>query len=337
MVEKHPSPARRSEAPIQDHEDLDQRIVRIVSDEGDATLRTILERVRERLPVSRETVARRLARLIRFSQIVRLRHGHYAAGSSSTPPSSVLRMLNVSMTEVISPDGSARVHIEKEFIVLAGKCSQIMTQIEPAAGVRTCGAEATGPHHVRMTRYDRGGRTVVVARVVPAITAGSWTPHRFLLSLPLGPGTYVMHREPTSSVPPASPRFPRNRHGLGVLSNPEPGAIVETSKETVLNLRVYFPRGFPRGPVSARVTTIAVGRSLGASASSMVQLSRQSGGAFGLTVYDDMVSMRIKNPLIDCFYGFTWVPPKIGAFTDWIGGLLSNGRGPPVRVTPTPE
>lgn len=313
--------------PVPEHPDLDRTILRIISDEGDATFGTILSGAKNRFSVSRETVARRLVRMLRFSQIVRLRHGHYTIGSASTPPSTILRMRGVSVTEVISPDGSAQYQLEKEFLVLSGRCDHITSQFAPAASMRARGVDVAGSRRVRIATYNERGRTTMVARFIPAIPAGPWVPHRLLVSLPFGPRYYVMQRTVEDSTHPASPKFLRNRHSVGVLSNPEPGTVVETSRETTLDMRVHFPRGFPRGRIRPRVASILSGKSLDVEARALFQLSKKSRGSLGLTVDDNLVTLRVKNPLIDCFYGFTWVPPKAETYTKWVDRLFANGRG----------
>jgi hypothetical protein len=327
MVEKAASRTRLQGLSVLEHPDLDQTIVRIVSDKGDATFATILNGAKERFTVSRETVARRLARLLRFSQIVRLRHGHYAVGSLSTPPTTILRMRSVSVTEVISPDGSARYQFEKEFLVLSGRCDHITSQVEPSTRMPARGLDVKGSRRVRMTTFNDGGRTTMIARFIPAIPAGPWIPHRLLLSFACRPRFYAMQQGSESPAEPPSSRIPRNRHEIGVLSNPEPGTIVETSKETILDLRVHFPRGFPRGPIHPRVAAIPSSRALDREARSLVELSKKTRGALGLAVYDDLVTVRVKNPLIDCFYGFTWTPPKADAYAGWVHRLVAKGRG----------
>lgn len=326
MVEKTVIRALGQRLPVPQHPDLDQTILRIISDEGDATFASILSGVKGQFSISRETTARRLARMLRFSQVVRLRHGHYAVGSSSTPPSTVLRMRSVSMTEVVSPDGSSRWQFEKEFLVLSGKCDHITSQIEPPISMPARGIDVKGSRRVRMTKFNDGGRTTMIARFIPAIPAGPWVPHRLLLSFPSKPSYYTMQRGPEGRPRPPSAKLQRNRHEIGVLSNPEPGTIVETSKETILDLRVHFPRGFPRGPIHPRVAAIPSGRSLETEAGALVELSKKSGGAWGLYALDDLVTLRVKNPLVDCFYGFTWAPPKADAYAGWVDSLVSNRR-----------
>ena len=167
----------------------------------------------------------------------------------------------------------------------------------------------------------------MIARFIPAISSGSWIPHRIRMSWPNGPHHYVMREGRKGSASPISPTLPRNHHRIGVLSNPEPGTIVETSKETTLDLQIQFPRGFPRGSVHPTVTSILSGASLDAEARVLVELSKKSSGEFGLTVREDLITMRVKNPLIDCYYGFTWLPPKPDAYARWVGRFLANGRG----------
>lgn len=313
--------------PAPEHPDLDQTIVRIISDEGDAAFSTILRDVKSQFSVSRETVARRLARMLRFSQIVRLRHGHYTVGSASTPPSTLLRMRAVHVNEVLSLDGSSDYQLEKEFLVLSGRCDHITSQVAPTASMRARGWDLSGSRRVRMITYTERGRTTLVARFTPAIPTGPWVPHRLVVSLPFNPHYYAMQRTAEAPARRSSPLFPQNRHTLGVLSNPEPGTIVETSKDTILDMRVHFPRGFPRGAIHPRVAAILSGKIMIAEARALVKLSKETRGALGLTVHDDLVTLRIKNPLIDCFYGFTWVPPKDGTYTKWVHRLLASGRG----------
>jgi hypothetical protein len=339
MVEKAAGQTPRRRGPISEHPDLDQTIIRIVSGEGDAAFGTILRCVKDQFPVSRHTVARRLARMIRFSQIVRLRHGHYSIGSSSEPPATVLRMQTLSLAEFISPDGSARYQLGKEFLVLSGRCDRITTQIEPGVSLRArgfdvAGLDVTGSRRIRMTTYHDGGKTTMIARFIPPISATPWIPHKLLVSWPSGPHHYFMQQGPKGSESPTAHVLQRNRHIIGVLSNPAPGTIVETSEDTILDVRVHFPRGFPRGPVRPRVTTILLGESLDAEAKALVALSKKSRGALGLTVHRDLVTMRVKNPLIDCFYGFTWAPPKADAYARWVERLRTNGRGRVANFVP---
>ena len=326
MAKRKPATASRSESPTLGHPDLDQTIVRIISNEGDATFGTILTGTRDRFSVSRETVARRLARMLRFSRIVRLRHGHYSIGSASTPPSMILRMRNLSVTEVISPDGSAQYQVEKEFLVLSGRCDHMISEIAPAARIRARGLDVAGTRRVRMTTYNERGGTFLVARIIPPIPPGPWIPHRLLVSFQLGPRFYIMQRAFDDSGLPAPERVPRNRHSIGILSNPELGTIVEASKETTIDMRVHFPRGFPRGAIHPKVEAIVSGESLIAEARALVELSKKSGGAMGLTVHGDLVTLRVKNPRIDCFYGFTWVPPSAGAYAKWGKALFMIDR-----------
>lgn len=306
--------------PVQSYSDLEQTIVRIISERSDATFGVIVSQVRNAFPMSRAAVARRLARMLRYSQIVRLRHGHYALGNVPTnTPSTVLRLRSYSISEYISPDGSSWAELGKEFLVLSGRCDRITFQLHPMMRLLTKDVSVSGSRRVRLTIRNLRGRTTIVAHFVPPILAARSVTHRLRLSFRLRAQYYLMKQQPDDDSRPRSATIPRpNLHAIGVMTKPDLGVLVEASDETVLDLRVYFPSGFPRGQILPDMSYMLSDESLKGGARKLLDLSRRSKGRLGLTIRDGLVTVQIKNPTVDCFYGFTWIPPTASSYAHWI-------------------
>ncbi len=305
--------------PATRHSDVDQTIARVIAEKGDATLGTIVDEVRGAFPISRATIARRLDRMLRFSQVVRLRHGHYTVGGVSTrSPPTVLRLRSNSLSEVVSPDGSTSAELTKEFLVLSGRCDRLTFQLDPMARLLAKDVRVSSSRNLRVTLRNERGRTTIVTQFTPPIPAGPWSSHRVSVSFHLGAGYYPMKRsEPGPRSRPGSTP-PSNLHAIGVLTKPDLGVLYEVSDDTVLDMQVHFPSGFPRGPVEPRITFLQSNQVLEDDARKLLDLSRKSKGRLGLTARDDLVTLRVKGPTIDCSYGFSWTPPLASSYSRWI-------------------
>ncbi len=298
--------------------DLDDTIVQTIGEQGTIHFDEMVRSVYAVYPVSRATVARRLARLCRSSRVVRLRHGVYATSRASpSTPHKVLRMRAISVTEFISPDGSATLETTKEFSVLSGQCDRITFGISPIADLGAKDVEVTCARRTKVVTHNERGRTVIAVRFDPPIPESPRVSQRLLLSYRVGSGFYSMQQSGAGSRPSAPPRAPRNSHAMGVLSNPDIGTLMEANEKTSITLRIHFPRDFPHGPVRPEVVSILSEKRLDRETEALRELSKKSGGTLGLTVHPDLVTMSIENPVVDCYYGFTWVPAKADVVARW--------------------
>lgn len=321
-------PKRRS--PVSGHFDLDETIIQQIRARGEATFNAIVREVNAVFPVSRATVARRLARLCRSSRVVRLQHGRYATISASARTRHmVLRMRAIDVTEFISPDGSSRIEVAKEFSVRSGQCDRLTFGVSPIAYLPAKDVEVTCARRTKVVTHNERGRTIITVRFESPIRESPRLSHRVLVSYRLGPGFYSMQQPGAGSPPPVPSRPPRNLHSMGVLSNPDVGVFMEADEKTTISLRIHFPSGFPRGRVCPEVASIQSDKKLDHETESLRALSKKSGGSLGVQVRRDLVTMSIENPVIDCYYGFSWAPARAEAVTRWARRPLEEtvGRG----------
>ena len=308
--------------------DLDETIIQLIRDHGEASFRAIVREVNAAFPVSRATVARRLARLCRSSRVVRLQHGRYATISASARTRHmVLRMRAIDVTEFISPDGSSRIEVGKEFSVRSGLCDRLTFGVSPIAHLPARDVEVTCARRTKVVTHNERGRTIITVRFEPPIRESPRLTHRVLVSYRLGPGFYTMQQPGAGSVPPAPTRPPRNIHSMGVLSNPDIGVFMEADEKTTISLRIHYPSGFPRGRVRPEVASIQSDKKLDHETESLRVLSKKSGGSLGVQVRRDLVTMSIENPVIHCYYGFTWAPARAEAVAPWARQPLEKAAG----------
>lgn len=328
MAEKTGDRTPKGRSAVSGHFDLDETITQQIRDHGEARFSAIVREVNAVFPVSRATVARRLARLCRSSQVVRLQHGRYATVSASARTRHmVLRMRANDVTEFISPDGSSRIEVAKEFSVRSGQCDRLTFGASPTAHLTARDVEVTCARRTKVVTHNERGRTTITVRLEPPIRESPRLTYRVLVSYRLRPGFYTMQQPGAGSPPPAPTWPPRNSHSLGVLSNPDIGVFMEADEKTTISLRVHFPSGFPRGRVRPEVASIQSDEKLDHETESLRVLSKKSGGSLGVQVRRDLVTMRIENPVIDCYYGFTWAPARAKAVAHWARQPLERAAG----------
>jgi hypothetical protein len=270
--------------------------------------------------VSRITVARHLARLIRFGDIAQLPDHTYCVVEPTAPTQrSTLEFRRSEETYLVLPDGTARDFIHEEFRVNSGKLEHM--ELNVARSPRMVDWWSTTPSQISdvASIHTPTRMFTLYFEFAKPLIARNATWQTICWSMDL-PDWYRM-----SYASKARSHSARIRHELATeaesihFASEAPRFAQRLSADALLRLQVVFPLGYPIGPARSRVVFHSEPKRIDtAEDARLMKLSEDDSHQDGLRRIGSKLVLSVPRPRLDRIYKIEWALPTTTQRNRWL-------------------
>jgi hypothetical protein len=277
---------------------------------------------------SRTTVARHLAQLVRFGDVVnRPDHTYVPAGGTGGVSRPLVEFRSVDDLVRVAPDGSVNELFEMEFRVLAGSLEHLEVPfVSPGTAPQWwCTLAAQAPSSRSTSAHDRPA-TFQIDFAQP-LTARTRAWQRFsvsmLLELP-----YQMARRSSRTAGPA-----RCSESIQIAKEARRFSR-RLAPDGHFRLRILFPARYPVGRARVRVVFVTeLGRTDPLEEARVKELSRDAWHQDGFRRSDSALILSVPRPLLDRRYVIDWELSTQKATDRWRTDEIRRMRLEPTHRT----